>query len=59
MTRMIILQVSAHAWRKAGSGWMSNDAKHELVNMRGKKQDLIEFFEQAGKVSDVRAPAVR
>ena len=27
--------------QKAGSGWISDDAKHELVNMRGKKQELV------------------
>ena len=27
--------------QKAGSGWMSSDAKRELANMRGKKQDLV------------------
>ena len=27
--------------QKGGSGWMSDDAKHELANMRGSKQDLV------------------
>ena len=27
--------------QKAGAGWMSEDAKHEVVNMRGKKEDLV------------------
>ena len=27
--------------QKSGSGWMSDDAKHEVVNMRGKKQELV------------------
>eukprot|EP00973_Karenia_brevis_P023142 3187111-Karenia_brevis.AAC.1 len=26
---------------KAGSGWMSKKTKHEPVNMRGKKQELL------------------
>ncbi len=27
--------------QKAGPGWISDDAKHEQVNMRGKKQELV------------------
>ena len=27
--------------QKAGSGWMSADAKHEVANMRGKKQERV------------------
>ena len=27
--------------QKGGSGWMSDDAKHEQKNMRGKKQELV------------------
>ena len=27
--------------QKAGAGWMSADAKHEPVNLRGKKEDLV------------------
>ena len=27
--------------QKAGAGWMSNDAKHEPVNLRGTKEDLV------------------
>ena len=27
--------------QKAGSGWMSADAKHEVANMRGKKHELV------------------
>ena len=27
--------------QKAGAGWMPADAKHEPVNLRGKKEDLV------------------
>ena len=27
--------------QKAGSGWMSDDAKHQLANLRGKKRQLV------------------
>ena len=27
--------------QKGGAGWMSSDAKHESVNMRGSKKDLV------------------